>query len=166
MKEIYKDIEGYNGMYQVSNLGNVKSLKFKNEKKLKNYLGGTGYYKVSLCKDFKAKTFNVHRLMCIAFVPNLENKPQVNHINGIKTDNRVENLEWCTIKENIQHAHDNGLVNTSKGEDRNFAKLKEKQIIEIRKIGKSKTQLEISKIYNVHQSLISCILSNKIWKHI
>jgi len=166
MKETYKDIDGYEGIYQVSNLGNVKSLKYGNEKVLKNYLSCTGYYKVSLCVNFKAKSFNTHRLIAKSFIPNPDNKPQINHINGIRNDNRLDNLEWVTSKENMQHAHDTGLIITSKGEQRSLSKLTEKEVLEIRKIGKSKTQIELSRIYNVDQSLISYVLNNKIWKHI
>lgn len=169
MKEIYKDIIGYDGFYQVSNLGNVKRLNYRNsgkERSLKNYLGCVGYYKVCLCKDGKVTTVNIHRLIAQMFIPNPDNKSQVNHINGIKSDNRLENLEWVTAKENIQHAHDTGLVNTSKGEHRSLSKLTEKQVLEIREIGKSKTQIELAKTYNVDQSLISYVLGNKIWKHI
>ena len=87
MKEVYKDIDGYEGLYKVSNIGNVMSLKFGKERVLKNYLGCLGYYKVSLCKDSKSKSFYIHSLVAKSFILNLNNKPQVNHINGIKTDN-------------------------------------------------------------------------------
>lgn len=169
MKEIYKDIIGYEGLYQVSNLGKVKRLNYRGsekERSLKNYLSSIGYYKICLSKNGKVTTVNIHRLISQAFIPNPYNKPQVNHINGIKSDNRIENLEWVTCKENIEHAHKIGLINSSKGEDRTFAKLTEKQVLEIRKIGKLKTQVELAKIYNVNQSLISYVLNNKIWKHI
>lgn len=169
MKEIYKDIIGYEGFYQVSNLGNVKRLNYRNsgkERCLKNYLSHIGYYKICLSKNSKVITVNVHRIISQAFIPNPENKSQVNHKDGNKLNNNVENLEWVTSKENTQHAHNIGLINTSKGEDRNFSKLTEKQVLEIRKIGKLKTQIELSRIYNVNQSLISYVLNNKIWKHI
>lgn len=97
--ESWRNIEGYDGLYQISNLGRVKSLKPK-ERVLKNILGKNGYYVVSLYKDKKEKRVLVHRLVAETFIPNLSNKPVVDHINTIKTDNNVNNLRWATIKEN------------------------------------------------------------------
>lgn len=103
--EIWKEIVGEKN-YFVSNYGRIK----KNNLVLKLY--DNRYMKVQV----NAKLRVVHRLVAIAFIPNLENKPQVNHINGIKSDNRVENLEWCTAKENTNHALINGLKIVEKGE--------------------------------------------------
>lgn len=97
MKEIWKDVDGYEGLYQVSNLGNVRRVKL-----LKQYYDESkgGYNVVSLCKDGKVKIVRVHQLVANAFVPNPNNKPCIDHINTDKRDNRAENLRWCTIKEN------------------------------------------------------------------
>ena len=101
MKEIWKDIEGYEGKYQVSNMGRVKTLNYRNSGKEQilhsNPTGG--YCIVGLCKT-KRKTYYIHRLVAAAFVPNPENKPEVNHINHNKRDNRASNLEWVTQYEN------------------------------------------------------------------
>lgn len=99
MNEIWKDIVGYEGLYQVSNLGNVKSLNYRGtgKEKVISLTNKAGYYLVSL----KRTLYRVHRLVALAFIPNPENKPFVDHINGIRSDNRVENLRWCTNKENI-----------------------------------------------------------------
>lgn len=110
--EIWKDIKGYEGLYQVSNLGNVRSLNFHREKKikiLKPNLKKDGYYETTLSKNSKFKWVRTHRLVAEAFIPNIYNKPQVNHINGNKLDNKAENLEWCTNQENITHAIITGL---------------------------------------------------------
>ena len=117
--EIWKDIPGYKGLYQASNLGRIKSLeryvnhplggkKYIRERILKYQLGlcRPGYYTVNLCKYNKCISFRIHRLVGFAFIPNPEDKPEINHKNGIKTDNRVENLEWVTYKENQIHASD------------------------------------------------------------
>lgn len=112
MQESWRDIAGYEGKYQVSNLGNVRALDFHREGKietLRQKKCKDGYYQVALSKDCKAKYFRVHRLVAQAFISNPENKPLINHINGIKTDNMAENLEWCTLLENKHHAIATGL---------------------------------------------------------
>lgn len=100
-KEIWKDIEGFEKLYQVSNLGNIKSLiknKLLNPIKLKN-----GYLYVNLYKNGIPKRYYIHRLVAETYIPNPDNLDQINHKNEIKTDNRVENLEWCTIKYNMNY---------------------------------------------------------------
>jgi hypothetical protein len=114
MQEEWRDIIGYEGYYQVSNFGNIKSLerivkhsigelatRKPMKKKFKRDRGG--YDRVGLYKNGKEISFSVHRIVAQAFIPNFKNKPEVNHINEIKTDNRVENLEWCTRVENVNH---------------------------------------------------------------
>lgn len=109
-KEIWKDITGYEGLYQVSDQGRVKSLERKDsfgrlikERILRPAPTTVGYLIVILCTGGNQKHFAVHRLVCQAFCDNPENKPEVNHINENKTDNRACNLEWCTRRENINH---------------------------------------------------------------
>ena len=108
MKEIWKDVVGWEGLYQVSNLGRVKSLPWvghhKNDIIMKMFGNGTGYLTVMLYKPAKKKL--VHRLVAEAFIPRPDGKAQINHIDGNKTNNRVDNLEWCTQSENMRHRVD------------------------------------------------------------
>ena len=112
--EIWKDVAGYEGHYQVSNLGRVRGLdRFVPRKTgtvqkvhgrvLKPQKDKDGYLQVGLCKVNKKEKAKVHRIVAKAFVPNLNDLPEINHINEVKDDNRVNNLEWCTRKENINH---------------------------------------------------------------
>lgn len=101
-EEIWKPIEGYEGLYDVSSLGNIKNI--ITYRILKPVRNGYGYLRVFLRKNNKTFTLKVHRLVALAFIPNPKNKPQINHKNGIKSDNKVSNLEWSTAKENSKHS--------------------------------------------------------------
>lgn len=177
MQEIWKDILGYKDCYQASNLGKIKSLNRKVWMAAnKNYcirkgkiLKGTqtkyGYLMVNLQKTGKRKMCTIHRLVLLAFIG--ESSLQCNHKNGIKTDNRLENLEYCTCSENHKHAFRIGLrkpINL-KGEKHGRSKLKEKDILEIRDLYKYKiyNQFLLGNLYNVDQSNISYIIRKKTW---
>lgn len=101
--EIWRDIPNYEGLYQVSNLGRIKSFHFKSEKILRLCKDKDGYIYVGLSKGGIVKLLKVHRLVASAFILNPNNLPQIDHINAVKTDNRVENLRWTTAKENIRN---------------------------------------------------------------
>jgi HNH endonuclease len=155
MKEIFKD-------YFVNKLGEVFSKKYGELRKMKPNIV-RGYHRVDICIEGKKKHFLVHRLVALAFIPNPENKKQVNHINGIKTDNRLENLEWVTSSENMRHADNTGLRNI-KGAAHGSSKLTEDQVIAIR--NDPRTQRIIGKEYGVSFALVSLIKLRKQWKHI
>lgn len=107
MSEIWKQVLGYEGLYEVSSYGRVNSLGNHNSKRkekiLKPGLRGKGYKHVILAKDKQAKSFSVHRLVATSFIPNPLNLETVNHRNKVKTDNNVENLEWMTPQQNVEH---------------------------------------------------------------
>ena len=164
--EKWKEIKGFKNCYEVSNLGNVRSI----DRCVKHYRGGlrkykgsgkslrydkNGYTRCNLNKDGKRFDFRVHRLVADAFLDNKLNKKEVNHINGIKDDNNVNNLEWCTSSENRLHATKNRLIKT---------KLTDKQALEI--YNSNKTQRVLSCNYGVNASIIWRIKNKKAYKHI
>ena len=151
-----KELIGYDGDYIIDGL-DIISVKFEKELKLKQGKDSNGYLMVTLCKNGKTKSYYVHRLIAEAYIPNPDNKPQVNHKNGNKTDNRIENLEWVTISENRQHAFDIGLQ--IKGEKHHLSKLKDSDIYEIFELRKQGLLLkEIGDIFGVCYSTIGKIL--------
>jgi len=177
MQEVWKDIKEYEGRYQISNLAMVKSVQrikanargkyMANERLLKTNISSSGYYRIVFKLNDKYKTYFLHRLLAIAFIPNPENKPFINHKDGNKLNNSLENLEWCTMSENRQHAYNTGLQNPTSGEIHGMCKLTENQVIDIRKrINNGEMNNEISKIYNVSHTLISKIKNRNRWKHL
>lgn len=174
-----KDIINYEGLYYADVNGNVITNNWKNTKKtaiLRPATDKKGYLRVALQKDGKLKSYRVHRLIASTFIPNPKNKPQVNHINGIKTDNRVENLEWVTGKENMQHAYKLGLsfklnpVNKipKKGELNGNSILTKDMVLDIRARFKKRvvTRKMLSEQYNVTENCIKDVVIRKSWKHI
>lgn len=131
-KEVWKPIK-YNPKYSVSSHGRIRGIyKTINGYLRKPQLDKDGYPRILLHKDGQ-KLFGVHRLVAEAFLPKPEGKDQVNHKNGNKADNRVENLEWCTLSENRQHAFKTGLQSVPNGHLSPAAKLTKKQVADIRK---------------------------------
>ena len=118
MEEIWEPIQGYIG-YEVSNLGNVKS----KGRILSKCIGGAGYHTVNIYNKSGRKNTVVHKLVAEVFVPVVEGLSHINHIDGNKLNNEASNLEWCTHKQNMQHANLNGLIKRRKGKDVHWAKL-------------------------------------------
>ena len=181
--EVFTDIRDYEGYYQVSNYGNVRSLdrviKEKTGKTqtlkgriLKQRINPGGYHYIELGKNGTKATFAVHQLVAQAFIPNPDSKPTVNHIDGNKLNNSVANLEWSTYSENLKHAYKTGLRRTVKfsevGSKNYKRKLKPEQVIEIKRLlaAGSLTHKEIATKFSVARSTVTEIKSGRRWKHL
>lgn len=178
--ELWKPIKGYEGLYEVSNLGRVKSLDRKNSrdvKGLEDYISKgkilaprpqrQGYQLVALYRNGEREDKPIHRIVADVFLPNPNNKKTINHKNGVKDDNRVKNIEWASQKENNRHAWDNGLISARRGEKNPAAKLSESDVVKIKmafECGISSG--ELAKIYSVHKSTIKSIRAGRNWEYI
>jgi hypothetical protein len=175
MKEIWKYAVGYEGKVMVSSFGRIKRMPYeyfnKGVKKMRTELIrkpslSQRYYTIRLFD----KTVLVHRVVAEAFIPNPEKKLFVNHIDGNKTNNSVNNLEWCTSSENSLHAYKAGMrkAHTKRGKESHFARLNEKDVLAIReKYEKGGfTQRQVAKEYSVTQSTIYQIINKISWNHI
>lgn len=180
--EVWVKVPMFDG-YEISNYARVRSLsrdvsinrkgwtKVKREGRiLKQYPDGSGYVKVILRLNKVSKNMVVHRLMCMAFKGMPENYKQlnVNHIDGNKKNNLIENLEWCTAKENKRHAAKNNMVYRPCGEKCPFSKLKQSDVIAIRMAAKNGkvNRKEIAKEFNTTAGNVWLILRNKTWTHL
>lgn len=161
--EVWKDITGYEGLYQVSTYGRVKSFngRWVEEKILKPQLGHGGYLSVCLYKGDKGKRFFVSRLVGAAFIPNPESKPELNHIFSC-FNNHMSGLEWVTRSENMTHAYVSGLVPA--GEEHYRAKLTNEQVVYIRQNPDRLAQYKLANMFDVSQSIISSIQTGKSFK--
>lgn len=158
---IYKKINNYPN-YRVNEVGQIKSIKKKII--LKTSLDSGGYLGISLWKDNSSKRVRIHSLVAKAFIPKIEGKDWINHKNGIKTDNRVENLEWCTPRENIIHALNSGL-NRNYGENNNLSTLTLQTVQMIRVMGEKGIKLkEISKLLKLNYVTVFRIYKRQSWK--
>jgi hypothetical protein len=168
MKEIWKDIEGFEGHYMISNTGKVKSLKYnkfrickssKNKQKFNHQM-------VSLCKNSKIKPMLVHRLVALAFIPNPKNLATVNHKDENPLNNNVTNLEWLSIGDNVKYSMIRSGVN--RGERSPFHKLTNEQVESIRKMKENNTNFksrDIAKLFNVGYQTIYRICSYKTFTY-
>lgn len=171
--EIWKDVESYKGIYKVSNTGKIKSIDRNIKmgsgfgvckgKTLSDYKDKDGYLVVSLSNKSKYKLSKVHRVVASAFIPNPLNLPQVNHKDGVKTNNHVDNLEWCDGFHNMRHANRTGLVNHKKGDNHHRRKVSSHMINVLKrylKIYPNANRTMLAKKLNITRSYISVLNKN------
>ena len=173
--EVWKDIPGYDGWYQVSNHSRVRSFR-KNgfcDKRLirPKILTGSvklnGYVKVHLRKGDDSKHISIHRIIAKAFIPNPENKPDINHIDGNPLNNNIHNLEWVTPSENAIHAFENGLRKSMKGEGHSNSILTKGDVFKIHDLyNKGVFKKKIAKKFGIAQQTVSEIVTFRKWKHL
>lgn len=177
LNEIWIDVNEFENCYKISNFGNLiskektvsgngNSTYIRTEKPLKSSKTKKGYTRVDLRDNNNRKICFVHRLVAEHFIPKIEGKEYVNHINGIKDDNRYNNLEWCTTSDNHKHAYNNNLM-TARGENNNLALLTVEQVKEIRAKYKPRiyTLNMLAKDYNVSQYTIFDIIKRRTWNY-
>lgn len=176
--EQWKDILGYEGFYMISDLGRVKSLsgvlktkrgviKPRYSKIMSQSIKSNGYLTIMFSVDSNSKRFHVHRLVTIAFIPNPENKPEVNHKDCIKTHNYKNNLEWNTLQENVNHAVFNDL--NCKGEKAPWSKLSNEKVLAIRRLYRMNPDFHktnVAKKLGVRDTTIHKIIKGERWKHL
>ncbi|UGO50839.1 HNH endonuclease [Bacillus phage vB_BanS_Sophrita] len=178
--ETWKTVIGYENIYEVSDLGRVRSVdrvvdsggrKFLRKGKILGlYKRQEKYLTVSLSKEGKSKTFTVHRLVALHFLDNQDDKLDVNHIDGNKENNHASNLEWVTRSENVIHAHKSGLRPDNEGEKHHKSKLTEDDVRWIRNnyipFDDNFNAKEIAKKFGVAYMTVYLIVTNKTWKHL
>lgn len=166
----WQPVRGYEGLYEVSNYGQIRGIdrietlkdgrkRFRHGKQLATMTKRHGYQAVNLYSHGAMKTVLVHRLVAQVFVPNPDGKPEVNHINGDKSDNRASNLEWVTSAENIRHAYEIGLKKAD-----HHGRLSNQQIRDIR--ASHEKQKEIAKRHRISRTLVGLIKQRKIYKEV
>jgi hypothetical protein len=175
---IWKTVKDYENIYLVSNTGIIKSVdhlvvhkngrnRIQKGRILKTSISKKGYVQVSLSKDNIRFHTGVHRVVAIAFIPNPNNLPEVNHKDGNKLNNEDDNLEWNTGSDNMIHAVLNHLINPNLGEKHHMSKISNKQIINLRNLHKSGlNNKELAKHYYISETAMSNILRKKTYKNI
>lgn len=170
--EFWKDIQGFEGIYQVSNLGRVRSLDrfiscdnkmwLKKGKIMSQHTHSIGYKRISLHKNSVKHKLLVHRIVATAFISNPDNKPDINHIDGNPQNNYVGNLEWITESENTQHAYNLGLMKPRSGINNPMAKLtlRDIEIIKMLYCNKRLSQRNIARQFGVSNTTIGKVINN------
>ena len=163
MSETWKDIVGYEGLYQVSTLGRVKSLTTGCIRK--TYFDTNGYQLVTLNKNGQKTRKRIHRIVAETFIDGFNVKLDVNHKDGNKSNNCVENLEWCTRSQNVTHAFRNGLNHAASGEKNGKSKLTEPEVLQIREAwDRLHNYCKVARMFSVNEGTVWAIVNGKTWK--
>lgn len=166
--EIWKPIAGYEGLYEVSSHGRVRSIiedRNRRRRELKAFNSGYGYVVISLTGRLGLKRHFVHRLVAAAFIPNPLGLPAVNHIDACKTNNQVENLEWVTLAENNRHAARMGI--TPRGSKHHYAKLDEAKVVDMRKRHRmGETLRGLAAAFDTSFTNVFHVVNFQTWKHV
>lgn len=164
----YRTIPGYPPCYSISAEGKVYST--KSNRHLTPHVNSGGYMQINFIVDGKRKTARLHRLMALAFLPNPDDLPCVNHLDGNKLNNCLANLEWCSYSRNIKHAYENGLNKASdqRGEKHSQARLKEDDVKKIRWLYNytTLTQLQIAEYFDISREHCRDIINFKKWRYV
>jgi len=162
---IWKDIKGFEGMYQASTCGHIRNSRTGHI--MSPCLNRKGYPQTSLWKNKKGHSKTIHRHVAETFIPNPENKPQVNHIDGNKLNNNIDNLEWNTSNENIQHAYDNGLILKPTGTRNGRCTIKKEDALKIKRLLlEDYKHQEIADIIGTTKHVVSNIKKGRSWAHL
>lgn len=173
--ELWRSVKDYEGMYEVSNYGRIKSFiaSYSHKKQPVLFLKTdtfhpSGYRYVTFNKDDIRRTFAIHRLVACSFILNPNNLPQINHENTDKTCNEWWNLKWCTNDENMDHAIKNKLCVYNKGEKHGMSKITEQTVLEIREMHKTGkyTHAQLGRFFNLDRHHVGAIIRKTTWKHI
>lgn len=160
--EVIKPIVGYEEYYGVTSFGRVFNLLTKRE--LRQYQNNCGYYRVCLCLKYQSKFILIHQLVLQAFEDNINNYKEINHIDGCKWNNKIENLEYSTRSENMRHAFDSGIIVSKKGSQRYNHKLFENDVMYIKQSNEKIKDLAAK--FKVSNTLICLIKKGHNWKHV
>jgi len=163
LKEVWKSTI-WSSDYQVSNTGRLRSNKCGSWKVLKGGKNNRGYHQVAISVNGKTMSKLRHRLVAESFIPNPQNLETVNHIDGDKGNNTIENLEWMRNGDNLRHGHESGIRTGKRGEACNFTKINEFKALTIHTILRHWSQREIATHYKLRQANISCIKHGKSWR--
>lgn len=168
IEEIWKDVVGYEGLYEVSNLGRIKTNHGRKPFLDTDVFHPKGYRYVALTKNKIRRSHSVHKVVASSFLPNPNNYIEINHKDGVKNNNISSNLEWCDRSWNVVHSFVTGLNKPKKGSDHYLTKLTDSDVIEIRRLHKEKfgNYTEIGRIFGVTHSHVGFIVRRESWKHI